>query len=192
MASIKTRRLIYISLMAVMAYILRIFSISIFPAAPYLKMDPGEIPIMFMFMVSAGSGLAALLLKEIITLILSGSNIFGLIADFVIAGSFFICFRYLYIMLAEKKHTFARVLIVTIIAAIVRTAISIPVNLIILKVQFGTSAAGVWAAMPFILPFNLIKSLFGGFVFYAIYERVKEPLSSLQIPISTYQTQEER
>ena len=71
MASIRTRRLIYISLMAVMAYCLRIFSFSLFPAAPYLKMDPGEIPIMFMFMVSTGSGLMSLLLKEIITLVIS-------------------------------------------------------------------------------------------------------------------------
>ncbi|MGI6507812.1 MAG: ECF transporter S component [Saccharofermentanales bacterium] len=190
MASIRTRRLIYISLMAVMAYCLRIFSFSLFPAAPYLKMDPGEIPIMFMFMVSTGSGLMSLLLKEIITLVISGSNVLGLIADFMIAGTFFVCFSYLYTRFVEGRHTFVRVLVVTVIASMVRVVVAVPVNLLILKLQFGMSAAAVWAAMPFIAPFNLIKSLFGGFVFYVLYQRVREPLMSLQIPLAPSQSHE--
>lgn len=165
-----TRRTIYVGVIGAMSFVLAKFTkFSIFALAPFLKLDFGEIPLLLL----AASGdlslaFVGLLLKEILSLAISGSNIFGLLADFCACGSFLFVFGHV----LQKRKDIRSITLATLVGGVVRMVLSIPINLIILKLQFGTDAVGVWAQMPYILPFNLIKCLLGGACILYLYPRL--------------------
>lgn len=167
----KTKKMIYIALIGAMAYVLARFTkMSIFPNAPYLKLDLGEIPLFLAAsLFSPGVAVCALGIKELCSLFLSGSNIWGLIADFIVFGSCLLTFT----TLVKNNQSAARLLLATTLATALRVAVSLPVNIVILRLQYGTTAAGVMAQMAVIAMFNCLKTAVGGIGFSIAYPRVK-------------------
>lgn len=180
MPTLSLKRMIHSSLAGVIAYLLARFTkFVLFLAAPFLKMDFGEVPLLLIACIGDWKlGLTALAIKELLSLTVSGSNPFGLLADFMVCGAFI--FVTAKVLKGNSKP------LVTLAAiscgALVRTIVGIPVNLIILRLQFGTNAADVLAQMVYILPFNLAKSFLGGASILYLLPRLKGPLSkSLKI-----------
>lgn len=166
------KSLVYISLVGCMAYILARFTkFPVFPVgAPFLKMDFGEIPLLLLMTASPSFiGIYALLVKELLSFFVSGSNIFGLIADFVAVASFLVVFK----LVLKEEAGIKRIVIALIIGAAVRMVIAVPLNLVILKLQFGTPAAGVFAQLSYIIPFNFLKCVLDVVCFIFLYPRVK-------------------
>ena len=170
-ASIRLRKLLYVSVAGSMAYVLARFTkFPLFAAAPFLKMDFGEVPLLLIAsLCSPEIGLAALGLKEMLSLFISGSNMLGLIADFFVAGTFLL----LHSKLLGRHSRLTRVLLCCLVGTVARLIIAVPVNLIILKLQYGTPAAGVFAQMAYILPFNAIKSILGSISFALLFRRLR-------------------
>lgn len=169
------KRLIHTALVGVIAYLLARFTkFVIFPVAPFLKMDFGEAPLLLFSCIGDWKlGLTALLVKELLSLTVSGSNAFGLIADFIVCGTFILVTS----KVLKDSSKFSRMLAAISIGAMARIIVSIPVNLVILRLQFGTNAADVFAQLVYILPFNLVKSFLGGASILYLLPRLKGPLA---------------
>lgn len=169
------RRIIYTAFIGVTAYLLaRLTKFVIFPAAPFLKIDFGEVPLLLFACIGDWKfGLFALLIKEFLSLTVSGSNAFGLIADFLVCGTFIL----VTCIVLNDSSKFSKMLAAISIGALARLVICIPVNFVILRLQFGTGAADVFAQLVYILPFNLVKSFLGGACILHLVPRLKSPLS---------------
>lgn len=175
----KVKKIVYIALFSAMAYVLARFTkFSIFPNAAFLKLDFGEVPLLMLgALASPSCALIALGVKEMLSLTLSGSNIFGLIADFTVCGSFLFVFFFA----SKQKFSMKRSIGGFSVATFARAIVCIPVNYAILYLQFGTNAAGVTAQLPYIIPFNLFKCLLDATCFLLLYPRVGKQRSAQTI-----------
>lgn len=164
-ARVKPKQLVYAAFCGAVSYVLMaVTSFPIFAGAPFLKVELSEIPLLLLsVLLSPSLGFLALLTKDFLYLLLAGGNIFGIFADILASG----CFIGVFAVLVRSRGTTAGVTLAAITAVLVRLAVVIPVNLAVLYLEFGTPPAGVMAMMPYILPFNAIKSALGigGFVF---------------------------
>ena len=167
----KIRRMVIISLMAAASVILaKTLKFPIFPAAPFLKMDAGEIPLVITTCIlSTWDGLAALLLKELLSFLLFGTNPFGLAADFLACGVFLLVFSLIIRGRISPKGLLAGITA----GALVRMAAAIPINLIILQLQYGSTAEAIWAQMIYIIPFNGLKCLLDGACLAVLFKQLQ-------------------
>lgn len=174
-SKISTKHLAYAALVGAMSFvIMRLTQMPIFTAAPYLKLELSEAPLLLIaVIVSPGVGLLSLLVKDVLGLLFSGYNLFGVSADLVMTGVFILLFAH---MLRGEK-TLPKMLLATAVGAAARMLAAIPVNLIVLWLEFGMPASTVFAAMPYILPFNLIKCLVNAACFCLLYPRLSTRLT---------------
>lgn len=165
--------MVCISLVASISYIIaRTTKFPIFPSAPFLKMDFGEVGLILLTgFTSWKYGLLALIMRLFLSLTISGSNILGLVADLLICGTFLIVFDFLH-----KKES--KLWLNVLVAGIIRMLISIPVNFIILPLQFGSNKYTIMSQLVWILPFNLLKSSLDGICFKVLYPRLEIPLKN--------------
>lgn len=152
------RELTYIAITGTLAYILARFTkIPIFASAPFLKLDIGEFPLLLIAMnFNIQYGLIALTVKEILSLFISGSNILGLFADFILCGVTIIVFGCI------QKTSINKFYFSIVIAALIRAIISVPTNFLVLKLQFGSEVADVLNNLAYILLFNILKPFING------------------------------
>lgn len=131
----------------------------IFAAAPFLKMDLGELPLLLAVMLLPGrSGLFALVVKEMLSFFCFGTNPLSLTADFLACGCFLLVFQMLYQNGTSGKRFAAAVTV----SALLRMLVSIPLNLVILQLQYGSTVAVIVAQLPYIILFNGLKCLLDG------------------------------
>lgn len=168
------KRLVFVALTGALVVLLaKTTRFPPFPQAAYLKLEFGEIPLLLLLMLgSVSMSMEALLLKELLSLFLFGTNFLALIADFVACGAFLLAYSCVW----KKGGGIQRILLATAVGAAVRMLVAIPDNLIILPLQYGTPLVGVWAQMVFILPFNALKCLLDGACILALYPRLERPL----------------
>ena len=151
-----TKRIVYISVFAAMAFILMsTFSIPILPNAPYLRFEPSEIPLLVVAcMIDPWAGLFTNLIKDLLYYFFRAKSIFGPTADFLITSSFVVITGIVY----RRNRSNIGLIGALIIGIIGRLLVMVPVNIIILGLQFGMSPSKVLSMMiPIIIPFNLIK-----------------------------------
>ncbi|MDL2213954.1 ECF transporter S component [Clostridia bacterium OttesenSCG-928-O13] len=166
----KTRNLVFAALGGAMAFVLmKLTAFPIFATAPFLKVEFSEIPLLiFAVMVSPGVGICAQLVKDVLMLF-AGSNIFGVTSDFIAGATFILVFTYI----VGKAPNYRRIAIATVLGPAARMVVAIPLNLVILWLEFGRTPAQTMAMMPVLLPFNLIKSLLGAVCFALLYPQLR-------------------
>ncbi len=174
----QTRFCVYAGLTAALSYtIAKLTVFPLFAAAPYLKMHFGEVPLLLVMLLGPWKlAVCALLVKEALSFFISGSNIFGLFSDFVLVGAWLITAR-LVVGASKAPDSGKSVLLGTLAGAAVRMLLSVPVNLLVLWLQFGTPADAVMLTMPYIFAFNLIKTLLSGACVALLYKRAGSALS---------------
>ena len=179
MPSRRTYRLVLIALLSAMSLIAaKFFKFPIFPAAPFLKMDFGEIPLLLAaFLMPLYGGVLAVIVKELLSFTVFGTNIFAITANIVACGTFILVFSLVY--KGIKKPS--RIAIALLVATLSRGFISIPLNLIILPLQYGMPIKEVWAIMIYIVPFNFIKATIDGICTWQIFRLLKQFFHNYQI-----------
>ena len=166
----KAFRMVLIAELGAMSILLAKFTrFPIFPAAPFLKMDIGEVPLLFAALALPGlGGLSALLVKELLSFFIFGTNLYGLTADFLACG----CFLLVFTLLRRKSGSLGRFALAITVGSLARMAFSVPLNLVILQLQYGSSIETIWAQIPFIVPFNGLKCVLDGVCLVPLYHRV--------------------
>jgi riboflavin transporter FmnP len=161
---------VMIALAGAVAYVLARFTkFPIFPSAAFLKLDFGETPLILLSVFSVKYGLTALFMKELLSFTVSGSEILGLIADYVACGTFISVFG----LMARAEVSAKKMAFAACIGSLARSVAVVPVNLIILRLQFGTDAPAVMAQMPLITIFNLLKCGLGSICAIFLYPKLK-------------------
>jgi riboflavin transporter FmnP len=143
--------MVILSMFAAFSTILMWFNSPILPGAPYLKFEVSDVPLLIATIIYGPiGGVIALTVRTILYFLLHGGNIFGIFMNYIAALTFILTFSFLY----KKANT----IVASIFGTMAMTLVIIPLNIIIVPLEFGLSFEQVWALMlPVYIPFNLIK-----------------------------------
>jgi len=152
----------------------------IFPAVPYLEYDPADISIListFAFGPLAGIGVTVVVaVVQGLTVSASG-GLYGIIMHIIATSCNALAAGLFYRSHKTKKGA----LIAIILGALAHTLVMIPANLLVTPLFTGMPRASIVDLMPFIVGFNLIKTVINGGVTFIIYKSISKVLHKLDV-----------
>ena len=164
-------RIAKLALLTALAYVVTFLEFPIFPAAPFLQLDFSNVFVLLGgFLYGPLAAVIISLLKECLSLLDSGTNFVGEIANFLINFAFYIVPTVVY----RYKKGLKWVIPMLVIGTILQVAASLPVNRYInFPLFMGDGAASSFAALWwYIILFNLIKGAAVSLVTILLYKRV--------------------
>ena len=164
-------RIAKLALLTALAYVVTFLEFPIFPAAPFLQLDFSNVFVLLGgFLYGPLAAVIISLLKECLSLLDSGTNFVGEIANFFINFAFYIVPTVVY----RYKKGLKWVIPMLVIGTILQVAASLPVNRYInFPLFMGDGAASSFAALWwYIILFNLIKGAAVSLVTILLYKRV--------------------
>lgn len=164
-------RIAKLALLTALAYVVTFLEFPIFPAAPFLQLDFSNVFVLLGgFLYGPLAAVIISLLKECLSLLDSGTNFVGEIANFLINFAFYIVPTVVY----RYKKGLKWVIPMLVIGTILQVAASLPVNRYInFPLFMGDGAAASFAALWwYIILFNLIKGAAVSLVTILLYKRV--------------------
>ncbi|MBE3557558.1 MAG: ECF transporter S component [Firmicutes bacterium] len=153
-----TSRLVRVALLGAMAALfMRFIHFPLFPPAPYLKYDPGDLPVVLAALTMGPvATLEVVVLKEVLALLFIGHPL-GILMNTVVSMTMG---GITALWMRNRPLTAVQTAFATGGAAVVCTAVMVPVNLFEVPFEFGTPRAAVAAMiLPIYVPFNLIKGM---------------------------------
>lgn len=174
----KTRKLTTMSVMTALSVILvAMIHFPIFPAVAFLEYDPADVAILICgFAFGPGAGIAVTLVASMIQglTVSAQSGVYGIIMHVLATGVYVTVSSLLY-----SRHKSKKMAAISLLAgSLAMTATMFGANLLVTPYfMMGAVNAGTIGAvldlMPFILLFNLIKSLGNGLITFLLYKHVK-------------------
>lgn len=168
---LSTKKIVTLALFVAISYILSFFSFPIFPAAPYLKLDFGNVFILLpSLLFGPFEGIAICLVKELLSLINSTTGGVGEIANFIMTSSYILIPSIIY----KYKKGIVSVLISLLCACVVGTSVATLTNrFIVFPLYMGSAAPKVFASVfVFVVLFNLIKTASISILSFVLYKRL--------------------
>jgi riboflavin transporter FmnP len=163
-----TKNIVFTGIFSSIAFVLMAtITIPIMPSASFLRYDPSEIvSIIASVLLGPKIGVAVCFLKDILYLLFRARSIFGPISDFIASSVFTFTIGIIYYMNKSKKS----LIMGGVVATLARILIIIPLNIVILRLQFGLSINQVFdMLLPILIPFNFLKSIINFLGFYILY-----------------------
>lgn len=167
-------KMVKISLLTGIAFILMFIEFPIIPIFPWLKMDISDVPaLMGAFAFGPLAGVLIEFLKVTMNFLLSGSSTGGVgeVANFIIGASFVAPAAFIYWKNKSKKSA----LLGMIFGIIIMEVVAIIANVYFLLPVYGMNMAPA-ELMQYVtvglLPFNGIKGIVISVLTYAIYKKV--------------------
>lgn len=130
-----TKHIVFGAVFAAMATVLTLFvHFPIFPAAPFLEYDMGDVPLFFAaVLLGPWTGLAVTLVACVIQglTVSAGSGVLGIVMHFIATGSFVLCAG-----LITRKKKMQRLVPALALGTLTQVLVMIPLNLIITPAFF--------------------------------------------------------
>lgn len=176
-----TKKYVLAACFAGVSYLLMFLAFSIIPIVPYMKIDFSDLPILFgMFLLGPIGGIEIALIRSVLYLLISGPSIAQLIG---VATSFLatllFCLPIYYLLRHDQSLTVKHVLL-TITAATLSLTIVLSVANWLVITPLYMSVLGMKISLPLsklvlfgVVPFNLIKGILVGSVFWLIFSRIR-------------------
>lgn len=175
-----TTRLVEMSVLAGCSYVLMFISFPIIPIVPYMKIDFSDMPILIgtvLFGPVGGMTIAGL--KSILYWVTTGASVPGLIgvgssfiSSLVLIWAFYLANRVLSGMKGFKK-TLLVIITMAVSLAIIMSALNwsavIPLYMSVIGLKLSLPLTTI--IMAGVVPFNLIKGVVVGGLFYAIKDK---------------------
>ncbi|WP_419880363.1 ECF transporter S component [Peribacillus sp. B-H-3] len=160
-------KLVFLGMAGALSFVLMWLGFPIIPAAPYLKFEPSDIPLMIATIVYGPvAGLMALTVKNLIFFITNGSSIFGIFMNFCASATFLLVMSFV-----NKK---INIVVSGVAGSIAMALIMIPLNMMIVPIEFGTPFKEVQSLLlPVYIPFNLIKGVLNTVFFVILWSVLK-------------------
>ena len=172
---VNVRWLTTMGMLAAIGIVLVAFiEVPLFPAAPFLKYDPADIPILIGTMLYGP--LAGVILTVIVSFIqsfmLHGSGgPIGFVMHVVATGAMTLVLGHIF---KRSKKTRANAAVALTCGALAMTVAMIGMNLVLTPIFMGTPIDKVLEIMvPVIIPFNLLKAGINSAVTFVLYRFVK-------------------
>lgn len=166
------RKLVDMVEMAVLCALSYIFILlirfPIFPSTPYLVYDAGDIPLLIgSFMFGPLSGfLMVCVVSALQALFLSADGLVGFAMHVIASGALVVVAGLIY----KRFHTRRGAAVALVCGTAAMALVMIPANLIFTVNVYGQPYETVWASMPFIVGFNLLKAGINSIVVFLIYK----------------------
>ena len=166
-----TKKLVAMALFVAITYIISFISFPIFPAAPYLKLDFGNVFILLpALLFGPVEGVIICLAKELLSLINTSSGGVGEVANFIMTSSYILVPAVVY----KHKKGIASVIISLCAACVVGTVVATLTNrFIIFPLYMGDAAPQVFnSVFCLVIAFNLIKTSAISILSFITYKRL--------------------
>lgn len=158
-------------LVAISVVLVSFVNFPIFAAAPFLKYDPADIPIIVgTFAFGPLAGLMITTITSIIqgTTVSSDGGLYGIIMHIIATGSFVIMAGIIYLKNKTKKGAVIALVAGTFIMVITM----IFANMLITPLFTGLPLSAIMKMMPVIIAFNIIKAGGNSLITFFIYKRI--------------------
>ncbi len=144
--------------------VMMMFGVPLLPSVPFLKYEPsGMIILTATVLLGPVGGIFACFLKDAVFLLVGAGNIFGVTSDFINTAVYALAAG----LIIRRASTVQNHLLGYLAGTLAGTLVMIPVNLLVLQLEFGMTPEAIMGMMlPAILPFNLLKGLCNGLVFH--------------------------
>lgn len=154
-------------MLVAMSFIVMWFGMPIIPIAPFLKFEPSDVPLLLAAVLYGPfAGFLAILAKNMLYFMIHGGSIFGIFMSFFASLTF--------VLVTVFLHRKMNLILAAVFGSIALALVMIPLNLIIVPLQFGTPFENVWKMLlPVYLPFNLIKGALNTTIFSIVYSFIK-------------------
>lgn len=155
-----------------------LIGLPVLPSAAFLKYEPsGAVLLLASVLLGLPGGLLACFTKDFLFLMAGAGNIFGVVSDFLATVAFVLPAGAL---IRNSSGLLRGRLLGYAVGIAVSTLLMIPVNLVILQMEFGMSYDKIMGMMiPAILPFNLLKGLLNVLVFQTLGQPVMKGFARL-------------
>jgi len=148
----------------------------IFPAAPFLVYDAGDVPALIgAFIYGHGAGLIITVVVSVIQAMTVSADAgwIGAVMHIAATGTMVIAAGLIY----KRVHTLKGAIIALIAGSLGMTAVMVLLNLILTPIFLGAPIEVVKAMLlPIIIPFNLIKSFGNSLITMLVYKSVGKVL----------------
>lgn len=159
-------------LVAISVVLVAIIHFPIFPAVAFLEYDPADIPILigaFAFGPVAG------VILTVVTAVIQGvtvsaatGGLYGVIMHILATVTLTLTASLIY----SRKKTRGRAVIGLLLGTLAMAVVMLGANLIITPMFMGVTVEAVWALMPFILLFNVVKAGINSVITFLLYKRI--------------------
>ncbi|MDD2220341.1 MAG: ECF transporter S component [Clostridia bacterium] len=170
----KTQRLTRMALLAAVSIVcILLIQIPIIPAAPFLKYDMADVPILMgAFMLGPLAGIEILVaVSAIQAFFMGGDGIIGLLMHVISSGTLIgvACLIY------NKTGKSTKAMILGLVAgSLAMTVMMIPLNLIFTSLFMDVPLDKVISMLvPAIIPFNLLKAGLNSLIFFFVYKSIR-------------------
>ncbi|MBP5817033.1 Gx transporter family protein [Lactiplantibacillus plantarum] len=179
-------RLVGIALLGAIAYILMLLEFPILPVAPWMKIDFSDIPILIgLFLFGVGGAFVITIIKLLLHSAMMGFAIYDLIGSFAsFLGTAVLILAFALVLRYYRGNPKWRMPVAIVVATIGLVVIESLANLTFV-LPFYLQVMGMKLSMSLntvvlvaVIPFNLIKGLLVGNVFWLVYQRLAKWLGS--------------
>ena len=178
----KLNKMIKISLLSAIAFILMYVEIPVIPAFPWLRMDLSDVPaLMGAFAFGPLIGVIIELFKNILIILFKGTatGLVGELANFLVGISLVLPASIIY----HRKKSKKTAIIGMILGFLSIEVVAILVNIYILLPVFGMHMAGkelINYIVFGLIPFNGVKSIIVSFTTFLLYKRLSITLFKVE------------
>ncbi|KZU84900.1 Gx transporter family protein [Lactiplantibacillus plantarum] len=179
-------RLVGIALLGAIAYILMLLEFPILPVAPWMKIDFSDIPILIgLFLFGVGGAFVITIIKLLLHSAMMGFAIYDLIGSFAsFLGKAVLILAFALVLRYYRGNPKWRMPVAIVVATIGLVVIESLANLTFV-LPFYLQVMGMKLSMSLntvvlvaVIPFNLIKGLLVGNVFWLVYQRLAKWLGN--------------
>lgn len=179
-------RLVGIALLCAIAYILMLLEFPILPVAPWMKIDFSDIPILIgLFLFGVGGAFVITIIKLLLHSAMMGFAIYDLIGSFAsFLGTAVLILAFALVLRYYRGNPKWRMPVAIVVATIGLVVIESLANLTFV-LPFYLQVMGMKLSMSLntvvlvaVIPFNLIKGLLVGNVFWLVYQRLAKWLGN--------------
>ena len=179
-------RLVGIALLGAIAYILMLLEFPILPVAPWMKIDFSDIPILIgLFIFGVGGAFVITIIKLLLHSAMMGFAIYDLIGSFAsFLGTAVLILAFALVLRYYRGNPKWRMPVAIVVATIGLVVIESLANLTFV-LPFYLQVMGMKLSMSLntvvlvaVIPFNLIKGLLVGNVFWLVYQRLAKWLGN--------------
>ncbi|OEZ34951.1 hypothetical protein A6B36_08560 [Lactiplantibacillus plantarum] len=179
-------RLVGIALLGAIAYILMLLEFPILPVAPWMKIDFSDIPILIgLFLFGVGGAFVITIIKLLLHSAMMGFDIYDLIGSFAsFLGTAVLILAFALVLRYYRGNPKWRMPVAIVVATIGLVVIESLANLTFV-LPFYLQVMGMKLSMSLntvvlvaVIPFNLIKGLLVGNVFWLVYQRLAKWLGN--------------
>ncbi|MCG0660989.1 ECF transporter S component [Lactiplantibacillus plantarum] len=179
-------RLVGIALLGAIAYILMLLEFPILPVAPWMKIDFSDIPILIgLFLFGVGGAFVITIIKLLLHSAMMGFAIYDLIGSFAsFLGTAVLILAFALVLRYYRGNPKWRMPVAILVATIGLVVIESLANLTFV-LPFYLQVMGMKLSMSLntvvlvaVIPFNLIKGLLVGNIFWLVYQRLAKWLGN--------------